>query len=153
MSGVGSAPAIGPSTWFGADGWHQTASLRLLDLVVAVHSDDDAVLELVDALYAPARTDEPAAHALFLGRVRVDGAPGHVAAADGGVLVRTPAPGVAFRHLVYEANQMAIDATDAPVRLHAGAATRGGRAVAFVGPMEPPRPSTPLMPRTFCAVL
>jgi len=57
VSVVGSAPAIGTSTWFGADGWHQTASLRLLDLVVAVHSDTAAVLELVDALYAPGRTD------------------------------------------------------------------------------------------------
>ena len=132
---VGSAPSVRPSSWFGADGWQQTATLQLLDLAVAVHSDDPALLALVDALYAPSTVDRSAEHALFLGRVRVGAAAGWVAAADGGVLVRTPAPGVAFRHLVYEANQMAIDATEAPVRLHAGAVARAGRAVALVGPM------------------
>jgi hypothetical protein len=132
---VGSAPSVRPSSWFGTDGWQQTATLQLLDLAVAVHSDDPSLLALVDALYAPTRVDRPPDHALIVGRVRVGAEAGWVAAADGGVLVRTPAPGVAFRHLVYEANQMAIDATAAPVRLHAGAVSRAGWAVALVGPM------------------
>ncbi len=136
MSSVGSpTPAARPSSWFGADGWFQTSTFALLDLTVAVHSDDAALLALVEALYAPTRTDRPAEHALFLGRARVGRGNGYFAAADGGVLVRTPAPGVAFRHLVYEANQMAIDATTTPVRLHAGAVGRAGRSVALVGPM------------------
>jgi hypothetical protein len=132
---VGSDPSIRSSSWFGAAGWQQTATLQLLDLAVAVHSDDPALLALVDALYAPTRVDRDPEHALFLGRVRVAAEAGYVAAADGGVLVRTTAPGVAFRHIVYEANQMAIDATTAPVRLHSGAVARDGRAVALVGPM------------------
>jgi hypothetical protein len=132
---VGSAPSVRPSSWFGTDGWQQTATLQLLDLAVAVHSDDPSLLALVDALFAPARVDRSADHALIVGRVRVGADDGWVAAADGGVLVRTTAPGVAFRHVVYEANQMAIDATTAPVRLHAGAVDRGGRAIALVGPM------------------
>ena len=135
MTVVGSAPSVRPSSWFGSDGWQQTATLQLLDLAVDVHSDDPALLALVDTLYAPTRVDRPADHALFVGRIRVGADAGWFAAADGGVLVRTPAPGIAFRHLVYEANQMAIDATAAAVRLHAGAVAAAGRAVALVGPM------------------
>ena len=135
MTPDGAAAGPRPSAWFGADGWFETPTFALLDLTVAVHSDDAALIALVDELYAPTRTDAAPAHALFLGGVRVGGAEGYVAAADGGVLVRTPAPGVAFRHLVYEANQMAIDATVAPVRLHAAAVARGGHALALVGPM------------------
>jgi hypothetical protein len=124
-----------PSSWFGADGWTQTSTLALLDLVVAVHSDDPALIALVEDLYAPTISDAAPEHALFLGRARVDGAAGYFAAVDGGILVRTAAPGVAFRHLVYAANQLAIDATAAPVRLHAAAVGRAGRALALVGPM------------------
>jgi len=123
------------SSWFGDDGWVQTPTLALLDLTVAVHSDDRALVALMDELYAPTISDAAAEHALFLGRARVGAAPGYFAAVDGGMLVRTPAPGVAFRHLVYEANQMAIDATAAPVRLHSAAVERAGRAFALVGPM------------------
>jgi hypothetical protein len=113
----------------------QTSTFALLDLAVAVHSDDPALVALIEELYAPTVSDAAAAHALFLGRVRVGADDGYFAAADGGMLVRTPAPGVAFRHLVYEANQMAIDATAAPVRLHAAAVGRARRGVALVGPM------------------
>jgi hypothetical protein len=135
VTSVGATAGPRPSAWFGADGWFETPTLALLDLAVAVHSDDPALVALVEDLYAPACTDAVATHALFLGRARVGHDDGWFAAADGGVLVRTPAPGVAFRHLVYEANQMAIDATAAPVRLHAAAVARAGRALALVGPM------------------
>ena len=101
-----------------------------------MHSDDPALLALVDELYAPTRVDRPADHALFLGRVRVGRRRGlRSPPPTAGCSCAPRRPGVAFRHLVYEANQMAIDATAAPVRLHAGAVARAGRAVALVGPM------------------
>ena len=71
-------------------GGSQTATLQLLDLAVAVHSDDPALLALVDALYAPTRVERPRRPRALPragARRRRDG---YVAAADGGVLVRTP---------------------------------------------------------------
>lgn len=124
-----------PSSWFAADGWTESAPLALLDLAVAVHGDDGALVALIERLYAPTLADGTAAHHLFLGRAEVGGVEGYFVAADGGVLVRTPAPGVAFRHLVFHANQAAIDATTAPVRLHSAAVARGDAAIAIVGPM------------------
>lgn len=135
MSALDGTATARRSSWFGSDGWHQAATLSLLDLRVAVHSDDPALVALIEALFAPTLTDADPEHDLFLGRARVGTDSGYFAAADGGALVRTPAPGVAFRHLVFEANQMAIDVTTTAVRLHSAAVARAGLAVAIVGPM------------------
>jgi hypothetical protein len=116
-------------------GWAASSTLALLDLRVRFQAEDPAAIALLEDLYAPARVDAAAEHVLLLGRAVGEEGEGWFAAADGTVLARSPAPGVAFRHLVFAANQAAIDAT-AGLRLHAAAAVRGGRAVLLPGVMN-----------------
>jgi hypothetical protein len=126
---------VAPSGLFRDGGWLQSSTFALLDHRVAVHSDSPAAIALVEELFAATRHDGPAARALVLGRADGPDGAGYFAAADGEILVRSRAPGVAFRHLVFAANQSAIEATRGRVRLHAAAAVRGGAAVVMPGGM------------------
>ena len=120
---------------FGAEGWYRSSRLRLLDFDVAVHSPDPTVVELVDELYAPLRVSGDARHALFLGPAPAQNRAGYFTALDGSVMVRTPARSVAFAHLMFEANQQAIEQTVGVARMHASAAARHDAAVVMPGAM------------------
>ena len=115
--------------------WTSSSTFALLDHRVVIASDEPALVSLADELYAPLRADVEAEHVLALGRAEGPEGEGWFAAADGTVLVRAAAPGVAFSHLVFAANQHAIDDT-AGVRLHAAAAVRDGHAVLLPGVMN-----------------
>ena len=123
------------SDLFASDGWQQSARLALLDFDVAVHSDVPGAIELVEELYAPTRRTGTAEHALVIGQTFRDGEVGYFTAQDGRVVVRTPAPTVAFSHLVFEANQQAIEGSPRLVRIHAGGVAVGARAIALPGAM------------------
>ncbi len=141
-SGFGS-PAAGThdriasvnSDLFMSDGWQQSGRLVLLDFDVAVHSDVPGAIDLIDELYAPTCRPGTAEHALVIGRTFRNGEAGYFTAQDGRVVVRTPAPTVAFSHLVFEANQQAIECSPRLVRIHAGAVAVGRRAIALPGAM------------------
>ena len=119
----------------GASGWFQSARVQLLDFDVAVHSDDRAVVDLIDKLYEPLVVPGSAPSALMIGATTYRGEPGYFAALDGDVLVRSTAPTVAFAHLLFEANQQAIEQSRGLVRLHAAAVVADGRVIALPGPM------------------
>lgn len=123
------------STLFASDGWRQSVRLALLDFDVAVHSDIPGAVELIEELYAPTCRSGTAEHALVIGRTSLHGEAGYFTAQDGRVVVRTPALTVAFSHLVFEANQQAIEGSPRRVRIHAGGVGVGGRAVALPGAM------------------
>ncbi len=123
------------SDLFVSDGWQQSARLALLDFDVAVHSDVPGAVDLIEELYAPTCRSGIAEHALVIGRTFRNGEAGYFTAQDGRVVVRTPAPTVAFSHLVFEANQQAIERSPRLVRIHAGAVAAGGRAIALPGAM------------------
>jgi hypothetical protein len=122
-----------------AGGWSRTPRLRLLDFDVVVHSDDPALVDLVEVLYAPAvvppGVGSGAPHVLALGEAVVDGRPGFSVTLDGVGVTRTTAPGVAFAHLVFEANRQSIECSTAAVLLHAAAAVVDGVAVVLPGAM------------------
>ncbi len=120
---------------FGAQGWCRSSRLRLLDFDVAIHSPDPTLVDLVDELYAPLRIAGDARHALFLGPAPTRGRAGYFTALDGSVLVRTPARSVAFAHLLFEANQQAVEQTVGMARLHASAAALDDAAVVMPGAM------------------
>lgn len=119
----------------GDSGWWRSARLQLLDFDVAIHSDSRALVELVDDLFEPLSTTGSAASALMLGSTTHLGAPGFFAALDGEVLVRTTAPTIAFAHLLFEANQQAIEQSRGLIRLHSAAVAAGGAAIVLPGPM------------------
>lgn len=124
-----------PSERFGAEGWVRSPLLALLDLTVAVHTDDAALAALVGALYAAAAADlDRARHVVDVGRALGHEGPGYFVAVDGAVIVRTPAPTVAFSHLVFQLNQLAIEATPG-LRLHAGAVDWSGATIVLPGAM------------------
>ena len=50
---------------FGDEGWFRTGRLRLLSYDTAVHSNDPALIELVEDLYAPLLTEGEPAHAIL----------------------------------------------------------------------------------------
>jgi hypothetical protein len=109
--------------------------LRLLDLALSVRGDDPDLLDLLGTLFAETRVEDGAIdHVLALAEVAVDGREGCFASVDGSIVVRTPARGIAFTNLVFEANQRAIAATGG-LRLHAGAVAYGDRAVLLPGAM------------------
>ncbi len=118
-----------------ASGWYHSARLRLLNFDVSIHSDSLPVTKLIDELYAPTAIEGAATSALMIGATTYLGAPGYFAALDGEVLVRSTAPTVAFAHLLFEANQQAIDRSPGLVRLHASAVAHDGGVLAFPGPM------------------
>ena len=120
---------------FGAEGWNRSSRLRLLDFDVAIHSPDPTVIDLVDELYGPLRISGEARHALFLGPAPARDHPGYFAALDGSMLVRTPARSIAFAHLLFEANQQAIEQTAGVTRMHASAAALDDAAVVMPGAM------------------
>lgn len=119
----------------GASGWFQSSRVKLLDFDVAIHSDHRAVIDLIDELYEPLAVAGSAGSALMIGATTYRGEPGYFTALDGDVLVRSTAPTVAFAHLLFEANQQAIEQSPGLVRLHAAAVAAGGRVIAFPGPM------------------
>ncbi|MEP6626124.1 MAG: hypothetical protein ABJC79_16880 [Acidimicrobiia bacterium] len=123
------------SELFGEGGWKQTARLGLLDFDVAIHSDLPGGVELLDELYAPMRHTGRAEHSLIIGHAFRAGEPGFFTAVDGRVVVRTPAPTVAFAHLVFAANQQAIDRSPNLVRLHASGVASGAQVIAMPGAM------------------
>ncbi len=116
-------------------GWVQSARLQLLDFAVTVHSDIPAVVHLIDELYAPLARTGPQSHALMLGTMMKHDGPGYFTALDGSVVVRTSAPTVAFAHLLFEANQQAIEQSSELIRIHSAAVAVGDRAVILPGPM------------------
>lgn len=118
-----------------ASGWGSTGRLQLLDLDVAVASDDPALVDLVAELYAPTVTEGRARHVLALGAAEVDGRPGCSVTLDGVLVARSTAPSVAFSHLLFEANRRCIDGARGAVVLHAAAADVDGRAVILAGGM------------------
>ena len=122
------------SSLFGGQ-WRQTARLTLLDFDVSVHSDVPGAIELIEELYAPVQRTGSAPDALIIGTAFHNSEPGYFTALGGGVIVRTPAPTVAFAHLVFEANQQAIERSPHLVRLHAAGVARDGLAVALPGAM------------------
>lgn len=128
-------PTTRISDILGDCGWVRSASLQLLDFAVAVHSDIPAVVQLIDELYAPLARPGPASHALMLGTTMLADGPGYFTALDGSVLVRTPAPTVAFAHLLFEANQQAIEQSPELIRIHSAAVAVGDCAVVLPGPM------------------
>jgi hypothetical protein len=110
------------------------STLQLLDARVTVRTDDPDVVVALRTLYAATVTEGEGDRELWFVRGDVEGRAGRIVTVDGSVVVRTPAPGVAFTNLVFELNQLAITAT-AGVRLHAGAVTIGGGAVVVAGAM------------------
>lgn len=122
-----------------ASGWSpgrelHSVTLRLLDAVVAVHSDDATVAATVAELYHATVTTARADHQLLLVRSDVGGSPGCVVTVDGSVVVRTTAPAIAFTNLVFELNQLVIRTT-AGLRLHAGAVATDAGGVVIAGAM------------------
>jgi len=128
------AEASAARSGLGTD-WGESSTFAFLDHRVVVVSDDPALVALVEDLYAPLRVDAAPEHLLALGRADGPEGAGWFAAADGTVLVRSAAPGVAFSHLIFAANQQAIDDT-AGVRLHAAAAVRDEQAIVLPGVMN-----------------
>lgn len=128
-------PSERVSDILGDCGWVQSARLQLLDFAVAVHSDIPAVVHLIDELYAPLARAGPASHALMLGTTMMHDGSGYFTALDGSVVARTPAPTVAFAHLLFEANQQAIEQSPELIRIHSAAVAVGDRAVILPGPM------------------
>lgn len=118
-----------------AEGWYRSRRLALLDFDVAVHSDDPTLIELVDELYAPLQRSGDAEHALLIGQSGSAERPAYFVALDGEVIVRSPAATVAFSHLIFEANQQAIERTPDLVKLHAAAAVINDQAIVLPGPM------------------
>lgn len=129
-------PTVSPvrSTSFG-DGYFQSSTFELLDCRVAVHTDDHDLVELVEELFAATRRPGAADHALALGPAVIHGRPGCFASLDGSVIVRTPARGIAFTNLMFEANQRAIECSPDSVRLHASAVATGDVAIVMPGAM------------------
>ena len=119
----------------GAEGWYRSSRLVLLDFDVAIHSDDSALIELVDELYAPLQRTGDAEHVLLLGQSGPGDRPSFFVALDGEIVVRSPASTVAFSHLIFEANQQAIERTTELVKLHAAGAVLHDRAIVLPGPM------------------
>ena len=119
----------------GSSGWFQSSRVRLLEYDVAIHSDHPAVIDLIDELYEPLAVPGPARSALMIGAATYRGEPGYFTALDGEILVRSTAPSIAFAHLLFEANQQAIERSRGLIRLHAAAVTCEGRAIALPGPM------------------
>lgn len=119
-----------------AEDWHSTCAYALLDAVVRITTDDRDLLSLLEELYAATVTDAPATVDLVVGRAPGPDGTGWFVARDGVVLVRTPGPTVAFNHLVFEANQQAIERTVGAVRLHASAVVHDRGAVVCAGAMQ-----------------
>jgi hypothetical protein len=91
--------------------------------------------DLLHELYEPLRAPGEAEHVLSV-RAAGDGdRPWWEVHLDGVRVLRTRAASIAFRQLLWEANQQAIDRTTDRVLVHAAAAARGGDAVVIVGPM------------------
>jgi hypothetical protein len=112
-----------------------TARLRLLDFDVVMRSDDARVAALLDELYAPLAGAGEAEHVLALHAAGTSAHPRWEVNLDGVRLLRSRAASIAFRHLLWEANQQAITRTQGAVLIHAAAVADGERAVVLPGPM------------------
>jgi hypothetical protein len=116
--------------WAGA-----TSRLQLLGFDVVMRASDARVTDLLTQLYAPLAVPGDAAHVLSLTAVRPGHDDGWEVHLDGTRVLRTGAASIAFRHLLWEANQQAIAQTTDAVLVHASAAVVDGIAVVMPGPM------------------
>jgi hypothetical protein len=112
-----------------------TARLTLLGFDVVMRADDARMTALLDDLYAPMATTGEAEHVLSLHAAGTEARPRWEVHLDGVRLLRTRAASIAFRHLLWEANQQAIARTGDLVLLHASAVAAGERALVLPGPM------------------
>ena len=119
-----------------AEGWRSTRGFALLDATVRVTSDAPDLVDLFEELYAATVTDRRPDVDLVVGGALGPDGPGWFVARDGVVLVRTAGPTVAFEHLVFEANQQAIQRSTGVVRLHASAVAGTRGAVVCAGAMQ-----------------
>jgi hypothetical protein len=112
-----------------------TPPLQLLGFDVVMRADDARVVDLLTDLYAPLSTGGGAGHVLSLRSTAAGGRQSFELHLDGVRLLRAPAASIAFRHLLFEANQQAIEQTTDLVLVHASAVARDGKAVVVPGPM------------------
>jgi hypothetical protein len=112
-----------------------TPRLRLLGFDVVMRADDSRVVDLLTDLYAPTAAAGEAEHVLSFRSTAPGGRRSFELHLDGVRLLRTPAASIAFRHLLWEANQQAIEQTADLVLVHASAVARDGKAVVVPGPM------------------
>jgi hypothetical protein len=115
-----------------------TARLRLLGFDVVMRADDERVTTLLDELYAAARAPADAAgdaaHVLSARAGDTD-PPTWEVHLDGLRVLRTRSATIAFRHLLWEANQQAIACSTDHVLVHAAAVAHHDAAVVLPGPM------------------
>jgi hypothetical protein len=115
-----------------------TARLRLLGFDVVMRADDARMTALLDELYAATRAPADAAgaaeHVLSVRAGETD-PPTWDVHLDGLRLLRTRAASIAFRHLLWEANQQAIACSNDLVLVHAAAVAHGDAAVVLPGAM------------------
>lgn len=123
------------SDLIGFDHWYRSSRFEMLDFDVSVHTDDETLAELIDDLYEPLRAAGESEHILMIGRTGASVRPEYFVAINERIVIRTPAPSVAFAHLLFVANQEAIEQTDAMVRMHAAAAVIDGLTVVIPGAM------------------
>lgn len=107
----------------------------MLDFDVSVHTDDVELANLIDELYEPLRSAGPSENVLTIGRAGDRAQPHYFVGLNERIVIRTPAASVAFTHLLFTANQCAIEGTSNAVRIHAAAAIVDGVTVVIPGAM------------------
>jgi hypothetical protein len=112
-----------------------TGRLGLLAFDVDLRAEDARMTDLLDDLYAPLRRPGEAEHVLSVRAAGNHTRPSWEVHLDGVRVLRTRAASIAFRHLLWEANQQAIERTSDRVLVHAAAVARGDSALVLAGPM------------------
>lgn len=112
-----------------------TPRLALLGFDVVMRASAASITDLLTRLYAPLAVEGDAAHVLSMTTVRPGHDEGWEVHLDGTRVLRTQAASIAFRHLLWEANQQAIEQTADAVLVHASAAVVDGVALVMPGPM------------------
>src|SRR4051794_20629224 len=113
----------------------ETPRLALLDFEVVLRTDDAALASYLSDLFASVHHPDPYQRATsMLSLVFRRGE--YLVHLDGVRMVATPAPSIAFAHLLWQANREAIDRTRGAVLIHAAAAARDGIAVVLPGAMN-----------------
>lgn len=124
-----------PSDLVGFGTWYRSSRFGMLDFDVSVHTDDDSLANLIDELYEPLRCDGRSEDVLTIGRAGHPEHPHYFVGLNERIVIRTPAPSIAFTHLIFTANQCAIERTSNCVRIHAAAAIVHGVTVVIPGGM------------------
>lgn len=109
--------------------------VRLLDVGLTLYATDVHLAEYLAELYAPLRVLERGRHTLTISREGRGRHRAHVVTLDACRVVSTPAASVALSHLLFQANQLAIDGTREAVLIHAAAVAAPDAAVVIPGPM------------------